>query len=203
MDFQFRATVNHNWVLTQPCTTQKDFTFRQPELRNLRTFMTFLPRLAQMTSIFRHNSWIFNFVSQLIKIEFWSHLAPCKRILRFDNRNYGTFELLWHFGQTMPFFRRTGWIFNFVPQLIMIEFWPNLVPHKRILRFDNRNYGTFDESSWFFKKVPFYEGAKLALIRLDAPNSGRFIPWVQGKASQCPKSLSRHPRNPFGTHLFL
>ena len=158
MDFQFRATVNHNWVLTQPCTTQKDFTFRQPELRNLRTFMTFLPRLAQTTSIFRHNSWIFNFVSQLIKIEFWSHLAPCKRILRFDNPNYGTFELLWHFGQTMPFFRRTGWIFNFVPQLIKIEFWPNLAPPKRILRFDNRNYGTFDESSWFFKKSPCMKG---------------------------------------------
>ena len=158
MDFQFRATVNHNWVLTQPCTTQKDFTFGRPQVRSLLTFKTFLPRLAQTTSIFRHNGWIFNFVPQLITIEFWSHLAPCKRILRLDNRKYGASKLLWHLGQTTPFFRRIGWILNFVPQLIKIEFWPNLAPPKRILRFDDCKYGASHEPSWFFKKSPFMKG---------------------------------------------
>ena len=44
-------------------------------------------------------------------------------------------------------FRRNGSFFNFVPQFAKIAYGPNLAPCKRILRFDDRNYGAFNEPS--------------------------------------------------------
>ena len=44
-------------------------------------------------------------------------------------------------------FRHNGSFFNFVPQLAKIAYGPNLAPRQRIFRFDDRNYGAFNESS--------------------------------------------------------
>jgi len=43
--------------------------------------------------------------------------------------------------------RHNGSFFNFVLQLPKTAYGPTILPPKRILRFDDRNYGTFDESS--------------------------------------------------------